>query len=115
MVVVAHELGEQSEQMPLIQHDDVVKALLAKGPHYPFRDRVRATQRVRAAPRRRDLASGPLSQAMATWSPRSCASSALANVVDHFAKAGYVATVFAYILPLLRLANATAVSSRASA
>lgn len=41
MVVVAHELGEQREQMPLIRHDDVVKTLLAKGPHYPFRDRVR--------------------------------------------------------------------------
>src|SRR5712692_3877578 len=26
--------------MPLIQHDDVVETLLAKGPHYPFRDRV---------------------------------------------------------------------------
>jgi hypothetical protein len=41
VVVVAHELGEQREQMPLIQHDDGVKTLLAKGPHYPFRDRVR--------------------------------------------------------------------------
>jgi hypothetical protein len=25
VVVVAHELGEHREQMPLIQHDDVVK------------------------------------------------------------------------------------------
>src|SRR6266571_8581184 len=40
-VVVTEELGEQREQMLLIQHDDVVKTLLAKGPHYPFRDRVR--------------------------------------------------------------------------
>src|SRR5712691_12582909 len=40
-VVVTEELGEQREQMALIQHDDVVKTLLAKGPHYPFRDRVR--------------------------------------------------------------------------
>jgi hypothetical protein len=29
MVVVAHELREQGEQMPLVQHDDVVKTLLA--------------------------------------------------------------------------------------
>jgi hypothetical protein len=28
-VVVAHELREQGEQMPLVQHDDVVKTLLA--------------------------------------------------------------------------------------
>lgn len=41
VVVVTHELGEQRKQMPLIQHDDVVKTLLAKGPHYPFRDRIR--------------------------------------------------------------------------
>ena len=40
-VVVAEELGKQREQMLLIQHDDVVQTLLAKGPHYPFRDRVR--------------------------------------------------------------------------
>src|SRR5260370_15082474 len=39
-VVVMEELGEQREQMALIQHDDVVKTLLAKGPHYPFRHRV---------------------------------------------------------------------------
>jgi len=41
LVVTAHELGEQREQMLLTQHDDVVKTLLAKGPHYPFRHRVR--------------------------------------------------------------------------
>lgn len=41
MVLAAHELGGQREQMALIQHDDVVNALLAKGPNYPFRDRVR--------------------------------------------------------------------------
>jgi len=41
VVVVAHELGEQREQMPLIQHDDVIKTLSAKGLHYTFRDRVR--------------------------------------------------------------------------
>jgi len=29
MVVVVHELREQAEQMPLVQHDDVVKTLLA--------------------------------------------------------------------------------------
>src|SRR5712692_2811022 len=39
-VVVMEELDEQREQMALIQHDDVVKTLLAKGPHYPFRHRV---------------------------------------------------------------------------
>jgi hypothetical protein len=39
MVVVAHELREQGEQMPFVHHDDVVKALLAKGPHYPFASR----------------------------------------------------------------------------
>jgi len=41
MVVVAHELREQGEQMPLVQHDDVVKTHLAYGPNYPFRDRIR--------------------------------------------------------------------------
>jgi len=41
VVVVAHELAEQGEQMPLVQYDDVVKALLAKSPNYPFRDRIR--------------------------------------------------------------------------
>src|SRR6266704_2700651 len=41
LVVIAHELGEQREQMLLTQHDDVVKTLLAKGPHYPLRNRVR--------------------------------------------------------------------------
>jgi len=46
VVVVAHELGEHREQMPLIQHDDVVKALLAKGPHYSLRDRVRQRRSV---------------------------------------------------------------------
>src|SRR5260370_20395835 len=39
-VVVTEELGEQHKQMAFIQHDDVVETLLAKGPHYPFRDRV---------------------------------------------------------------------------
>lgn len=40
-VEVAQELGEQGDQMPLVQHDDVVKALLAYGPNYPLRDRIR--------------------------------------------------------------------------
>jgi hypothetical protein len=40
-VVVAHELREQGVQMTLVQNDDVVKALLAQGPNYPRRDRVR--------------------------------------------------------------------------
>src|SRR6266571_9541467 len=40
-VVVAEELSEQRQQMALVQDDDVVETLLAKGPHYPFRDRVR--------------------------------------------------------------------------
>src|SRR5262249_30870189 len=39
-VVVTEELGEQREQMALIQHNDVVETFLAKGPHHPFRDRV---------------------------------------------------------------------------
>ena len=29
MVVVTHELCEQGEQMPIAQHDEVVKTLLA--------------------------------------------------------------------------------------
>ena len=41
MVVVAEELSEQRQQMALVQDDDMVETLLAKGPHYPFRDRVR--------------------------------------------------------------------------
>jgi hypothetical protein len=36
--------------MLLIQHDDVVQTLLAKGPHYPFRDRVRQRHRVSKVP-----------------------------------------------------------------
>jgi len=40
-VLEAHELSEQGDQMPLVQHDDVVRALLAKAPYYPLRDRVR--------------------------------------------------------------------------
>jgi hypothetical protein len=31
VVVVVHELREQSEQMPLVDDDNVVKTLLAKG------------------------------------------------------------------------------------
>src|SRR5450759_2325235 len=27
--------------MPLVEHDDVIETLLAKGPNYPFRDRIR--------------------------------------------------------------------------
>jgi len=41
MAVVAHELREQGDQMPIVHHDDVVRALLAKGSHYPLRDRIR--------------------------------------------------------------------------
>jgi hypothetical protein len=38
VVVVVHELREQSEQMPLVDDDNVVKTLLAKGPHDSFGD-----------------------------------------------------------------------------
>jgi hypothetical protein len=44
-VVVTEELGQQREQMLLIQHNGVVQTLLAKGPHHPFRDRVRQARR----------------------------------------------------------------------
>src|SRR6266851_5861899 len=47
LVVIAHELGEQREQMPLIQHDDMIKAFLAKGSHYSLRDGVRQRRPVR--------------------------------------------------------------------
>ena len=38
MVVVAEELSEQCQQMALVQDDDVVETLLAKGPNYGLRD-----------------------------------------------------------------------------
>ncbi len=34
MVVVAEELSEQCQQMALVQDDDMVETLLAKGPNY---------------------------------------------------------------------------------
>jgi hypothetical protein len=37
MVVVDHELGEQREQMPLIEHDDVVKTVVRKYCDWPAR------------------------------------------------------------------------------
>ena len=38
MVVVAEELSEQRQQMALVQDDDMVETLLAKGPYYALRD-----------------------------------------------------------------------------
>jgi len=38
VVVVVHELRDQSEQMPLVDDDNVVKTFLAKGPHDSFGD-----------------------------------------------------------------------------
>ncbi len=38
LVVVVHELGEQHGQMPLVENDDVVWALVAKGPNNPLRE-----------------------------------------------------------------------------
>jgi len=38
MVVVMHELREQGAQMLLVEDDDVVETLLAKGSDHPFGD-----------------------------------------------------------------------------
>ena len=40
VVVVGRELGQESVQVPLVEHNDVVQSLLPKGPAKPLRHRI---------------------------------------------------------------------------
>src|SRR6266704_5357379 len=41
LVVVADELGQHRQQVPLVEHNQVVKTLSPKGPNHSLDDRVR--------------------------------------------------------------------------
>ncbi len=53
-VVIVGKFGEHGLQMPLIDHDDVVKTFRSNGPHDPLADRVRLRR-----PRRRSYSRDP--------------------------------------------------------